>query len=797
VNTVNYEPTVQASNIVDEIIASRSFRLTWTPGNGDGSIVTIREQGTPEVAPVDGTDYTADNDINIAPETSPSSGNFVVYKGNGSLAQIVGLTNGTTYIITVYAWGGFGADTDYLHTAAPFVTWTADGPAMHNWDNSADCSNCHINHGNNGMVPTGANQVAVCESCHRDTGPASAKVNFAMHNTPNYPAADDVACGDCHEVHKPVAPETTESTRPAALGGGKAYNNSFIRANVSDYVATATTDDALFHSTDDFAIEGGDETTSRGICQACHTNTDYHRNNSAIVASQCHKGGTNDTCDGGQVICTDCHEHKKAFAPGGSCTGCHSDVQDKDDQEAGDRRAIMDEFKDPYLGMHVKPAGSVTDADCEVCHAQSGAGATAHTHQDGYVTLWNVDNNTADAFQTTTRYANAFSVQAERDELTGFCIRCHDGDGALMLGANALTPFSSGVEPPVVDETHWLASGHEDGTVTCFGDGTNGCHSSGHGSRKQFLLAPYDVPATDPNRSEEREEFCFECHDVTDGPGMSTLKIQDDFSGAAVIATSQAGALTNNRHDVMPADRARSGGIVTCKDCHQPHLNTNNDPVRDPDDDQLLGPYDTANRYQTQAPDPVLDYAYWDTSSDLDPTDPLGVLAEPVKDYIPFCLTCHDGTPPGSVTMSANLVDMADAYFVVPDQHGSGDGQGSKKGYLKAPFSDGASHTANPFAAMNCTTCHDTHGSVNIYNLRESITVGTTVMTIGSTSGGFSGWPANDTDYTLPSAGFTPTGNQTDHYWGAWCTFCHNMTGHNVDQATDCSDGHKHGGGNF
>ena len=41
-------------------------------------------------------------------------------------------------------------------------------------------------------------------------------------------------------------------------------------------------------------------------------------------------------------------------------------------------------------------------------------------------------------------------------------------------------------------------------------------------------------------------------------------------------------------------------------------------------------------------------------------------------------------------------------------------------------------------------------------------------------------------------------GVQTDHYWGAWCSFCHKMNGHPSKAETDsCTNGHMHGNGAF
>lgn len=784
------EPTVPASNIALDVVASRSLRITWTPGDGEGSLVTLRTQGTAAVPPVDLSDYIADPDYSLAPETSSGSQNYVVYKSTSRSVIVSGLAANVTYTIAVYPWNGTGADTNYLQAGAPELDQITNGPAMHNYDNAADCVDCHNNHGNSGLVPRDAIQEAVCKTCHNATGPASGMLDFALHLTPKYGDVDP-DCGSCHEVHRIKAgrSNTTYSTNP--ITSVTDHNIAFIRANVDKYIGTATPDDAVYHTAgDDLAFEGGDATTSRGICQSCHTLAKYHKHNSAVADSQCHRGGATDACDSSQVDCTSCHLHVDNFAPsGGSCTGCHSSPQAGGPPDG--RREIVSEFS--LLSHHV--AGTLTDTDCEVCHAQSGTTATPRSHMDGQVTLYNVDDHTAAAYQLGD-HANPFDVTAQATILTQFCLNCHDADGALAE-PTPLSPFSGSGAPPVVDATHWANSSHNTGgdasPVTCFGNGANGCHASGHGSEKQWLMAPYTVPATDPDRSEEREDFCFTCHDAD---GMSTLDILAQFSGPAIEETSASGALINNRHDILPADQSRSNALVTCKNCHQPHQNTNADPVADPDDDSFLPNYLTSNIYDKDGHN----LAY-DAGGNLDPTNPEGYTggARTELDYVRFCLTCHDGTTPPGVTMSSNMVEIAVSYSI--DVHGLGEGSTGNKigrGYLKVPWTTSSDYgngrdPTSPYASFNCTTCHGPHSSGSIFNLRDSITVAGQQMSVGGKSGSeFSG--INGTTYTLPLQG----GAQTDHYWGAWCTFCHELSSHpGVGESSQCKDGHMHGGGNF
>jgi cytochrome c553 len=435
---------------------------------------------------------------------------------------------------------------------------------------------------------------------------------------------------------------------------------------------------------------------------------------------------------------------------------------------------------------------------------------------DGWLTLWNVDDHNADAIQLGD-HANPFNDSTEATKLTQFCLNCHDSNGAAAE-ASPLAPFTGSGAPPVIDSTHWSNSSHNTGgengasPVTCFGDGQGGCHASGHGSEKQWLLAPYTVPATDPDRSEERENFCFTCHDTTSANlGMSTLKIQDDFSGAPINATSDSGALVNNRHDVLPTDQSRSGGLVTCKNCHNQHQNNNSDPVADPDDDVLLPSYSISNVYNEDGHN----FSY-DPGGNLDPLNPEGCAGTPgctpttEPDYIKFCLACHDGTTPPGVTMSPNMVNMAAAWDGT-DQHGTGEGSNgpsTSKGGLKVPWvspttaqnrctpNDDAANCdpSAGYAAMNCTTCHGAHGGPNIYNLKTSINVDGVTMTVGGVGNLNEPSYNGSTTYTLPLIG----GAQTDHYWGAWCTFCHKMDSHpGKVEADACTGGHMHAGGAF
>ena len=65
------------------------------------------------------------------------------------------------------------------------------------------------------------------------------------------------------------------------------------------------------------------------------------------------------------------------------------------------------------------------------------------------------------------------------------------------------------------------------------------------------------------------------------------------------------------------------------------------------------------------------------------------------------------------------------------------------------------------------------------------------------TTGGWTGDTIGQTqvtEYFLPNNG---TDGQDMYFWGAWCSFCHQMESHNRSETAACNTGHKHGGGNF
>jgi hypothetical protein len=806
------EPTIQATNATITRFAGRSMRISWTRGNGDGSIVVIRETGTTSnVVPADGDDYTGNPDFSVAtppPQLNPgSNGNFVVHKGPENSVWVTRLNLNTSYSIAIYEYAG--ASPDYVQSTPAEVTQQTSTLAVHNEDLRINCDDCH-NHGS--FNARDAELSAICETCHNPDGTNEArfKTEFANHRPPTDNLdIDFVDCGMCHEVHNFNANDTTESYH--SVDEVPVINKSFLRANVDKYVSTATppaylpdTDQPyragppeILADTPDRAVEGGVEavepstpTQARGYCQVCHTLTKYHRSTNltgGLGSNQAHDGINNNSGQGTEVNCGECHEHNNNFSGvGGSqtCIECHQSGQPP-------RPIITTQFD--LLSSHMpNGSGVVTQPDCEVCHDQTGH------YGDKIVGVVDADTgaiyNQPDAGPSNTTeplQGEAFEPHCLSCHADGVASRLPDDDGGVPPQTKT-SPFTNSPAPPIIGQVDlppplvgvvntWdePTAAHNRGTpiMSCVG----GCHGSGHGSAELSLLAPI---TSEPGVVADASVFCMNCHS---SGGYSSLDVRSVFDPAIAgdgfqTQRDRGGALVNQRHDVFVSDQEYSGGAapdtvtsIACADCHSPHDDSSDFPVAvNPETGVWLGTYNEGGYL----------------ASGADPTFGAGAT-EP--DYIEFCNACHDGaggTPQGGTSvLSPNLLQIGGAGGAYETNfHGYAFGGTGGNGFLKPPF-----QVDTEYAPLQCTTCHGAHGSDNIYNLRSSITVGGQQMSIGGWTGDTIG-ATSGTTYNLANAN---GGVQADLQWGAWCSFCHNMEQHGVNETKTCNTGHVHGSTKF
>jgi hypothetical protein len=117
IESVCTPPSVPAGGIVFSNVTLNSLQIDFTPGNGDGRIVVLREEAPVTGQPDDGTVYAASPLFGASDQIAP--GEFVVFNGAGSSVTVSGLNAGFTYHARIF---------EYNNVADPCYRF-ADGPS--------------------------------------------------------------------------------------------------------------------------------------------------------------------------------------------------------------------------------------------------------------------------------------------------------------------------------------------------------------------------------------------------------------------------------------------------------------------------------------------------------------------------------------------------------------------------------------------------------------------------------------------------------------------------------------------
>ncbi|PLX04326.1 MAG: hypothetical protein C0594_09290, partial [Marinilabiliales bacterium] len=102
VNCACTPPTTAPSGIGFSSVTGTSMTVSWTPGDGDYSLVLVHQEAAVDAEPSSGSTYTANATYGSGSELG--TGNFVAYNNTGSSFTLSGLSDGYTYYFAIYTY---------------------------------------------------------------------------------------------------------------------------------------------------------------------------------------------------------------------------------------------------------------------------------------------------------------------------------------------------------------------------------------------------------------------------------------------------------------------------------------------------------------------------------------------------------------------------------------------------------------------------------------------------------------------------------------------------------------------
>lgn len=93
-------PMNNAGSVSATATGPTAVQVSCAAGDGDGRIIVMREEGTTQRFPLDGTDYAGNADFTLGDDLG--GGNRVVYAGNGTTVSVTGLNAGVAYHVAVF-----------------------------------------------------------------------------------------------------------------------------------------------------------------------------------------------------------------------------------------------------------------------------------------------------------------------------------------------------------------------------------------------------------------------------------------------------------------------------------------------------------------------------------------------------------------------------------------------------------------------------------------------------------------------------------------------------------------------
>ena len=474
-----------------------------------------------------------------------------------------------------------------------------------------ECMTCHDVHNadsggandgaGDGMLLRQANDETLCQACHTQ--------HTIHHTTTDW----QPTCSDCHDVHD--------------VGSA---SSALIARTVDGVSVTFTAPQPGDPAPYDY-VHGATETGGYdGICEACHTATDYHQNTPAGN----HSHYTS-------LPCTTCHLHEDGFAPmDNSCVLCHGEPPTGG--VSPDRDGAHTVHMSALRGPHIE--------DCETCHKSQ----TDDTHDNGVVNFATgedlngdgmidlsetdvcdtchspggsfdgVDNRTIGA--KPNWYTAIYHEGKLREGKADWCLGCHDGDGAVvhdvtapdLAGDNRTWGYNiggHGASHVRCTACHNAMAQHSDGVAMSFSlrfplcpDGRCPPQPERELDRKAFNASyrlrrvngqrALEIPRDESRDPADDFRLCLACHDKLDVMGVPT---DYEFSPvpppASLLLPAGSTPKTDYRNELMwgygwydrpanahwqhlgeqshPWDCDQDGvpedSAASCSTCHNPH----------------------------------------------------------------------------------------------------------------------------------------------------------------------------------------------------------------------------------
>lgn len=381
---------------------------------------------------------------------------------------------------------------------------------------------------------------------------------------------------------------------------------------------------------------------------------------------------------------------------------------------------------------------STNSAPCASCHvthtAVGGYLITQKTQEDLCFTCHDGTGSadiTYQEFSSTT--GSRHPVQAGNNSGSLDCSDCHNPH------LNYLDPSN----PKLLSVTYNNTT-YNTGNAVCYK-----CHGVGSTLTGGDIQTPFESGIHNskiPNPPSGTQIKCNDCHEPHASPSDDLQVYKEENTcykchAGDIFAQFNANPDNNTHHDITDEDQAQYGSKLECTNCHNPHGVTDTNKLVNPD-----------------SPGPT---NLWTGST----TD--------------FCLTCHGGSfptdtqtapyAPGVTSGSQNLINISNAWQT--DAHGNGVGSSNvildpAMGYSRGDV-------------LDCTTCHEPHGSPNADTLKTTVT---------------------SKDGTVQKSGllvYKIADGQYDMRY--FCNACHGQQnmGNQQRWPTDCTSCHKHGSNSF